>query len=114
MDSDIITPEKKMATKNAEPVSTFVPANFNEHLIYSRAIEAVNWGMPIVNYDLMFQAGKKIGASFNQIVYWPGLLDWKNQTLTPNPDVIYMMPFFNTKDVGPVVLEIPRADDDLI
>jgi hypothetical protein len=25
--------------------------------------------------------------------------------------VIYLMPFFNTKDVGPVVLEIPPADD---
>jgi hypothetical protein len=38
-------------------------------------------------------------------------LDWKNQTLTPNPDVIYLMPFFNTKGVGPVVLEVPPADD---
>lgn len=27
-----------------------------------------------------------------------------------NPDVIYLMPFFNTKDVGPVALEIPPAD----
>jgi hypothetical protein len=41
------------------------------------------------------------------------LLDWKNQTLTPNPDVIYLMPFFNTKDAGPIVLEIPAADDGL-
>ena len=27
--------------------------------------------------------------------------------------MIYLMPFFNTKDVGPVVLEIPPADDGL-
>jgi hypothetical protein len=33
----------------------------------------------------------------NQMVYWSRLPDWKNQTLTPNPDVIYLMPFFNTK-----------------
>ena len=52
-------------------------------------------------------------GGFNQVVYWSRLLDWKNQTLTPNPDVIYLMPFFNTKDVGPVVLEIPPADDGL-
>ena len=38
------------------------------------------------------------------------LPDWKNQTLTPNPDTIYLMPFFNTKDVGPMVLEIPPAE----
>ena len=50
----------------------------------------------------------------NQIVYWSRLPDWKNQTLTPNPDVIYLMPFFNTKDVGPMVLEIPPADDGSI
>ena len=53
-------------------------------------------------------------ADFNQIVYWSRLPDWKNQTLTPNPDTIYLMPFFNTKDVGPMVLEIPPADDGSI
>ena len=54
---------------------------------------------------------RKTKGGFNQVLYWSRLLDWKNQTLTPNPDVIYLMPFFNTKDVGPVVLEIPPADD---
>src|SRR3954452_22918145 len=83
--------------------------------IERRAVEAVNWGMPAVNYDLMLQAmiHEAKGAP-NQIVYWSRLPDWKNQTLTPNPDVIYLMPFFNTKDVGPMVLEIPPADAGLI
>jgi len=111
MTSKTIVPNKKMATKNAKSDSTFIPANINEHLIYSRAIEAVNWGIPVVNYELMYQAANKIGAGFNQIVFWSGLPDWKNQTLTPNPDVIYLIPFYNTKDVGPVVLETPPADD---
>ena len=52
------------------------------------------------------------GRDFNQVVYWSRPLTWKNQTLTPNPDTIYLMPFFNTKDVGPMVLEIPPADDE--
>ena len=39
----------------------------------------------------------------NQIIYWSRPLDWKNQTLTPNPDAIYFMAFFNTKE---------RADRD--
>ena len=30
--------------------------------------------------------------------------------MTPNPDVIYLMPFFDTKD-GPIVIEIPPAGD---
>ena len=77
-----------------------------------RAVEAVIWGTPAVNFDRMYQAmvhDAKAGEGSNKIVYWSRLFDWKNQTLTPNPDSIYFMPFFNTKDVGPVVLEIPPA-----
>src|SRR6476619_4906516 len=71
--------------------------------------------MPAVNYYLMYQEMvNKVGAGFNQALYWSRLLDSKNQTLTPNPDVIYLMPFFNTKDVGPMVLEIPPADGGVI
>ena len=56
--------------------------------IERRAVEAVIWGMPAVNYDLMYQEMLKLGGRPNQIVYWSRLPDWKNQTLTPNPDVI--------------------------
>ncbi len=59
----------------------------------------------------MFQAMKDAQADFNQVVYWSRPLSWKNQTLTPNPDTIYVFPFFNTKDVGPMVLEIPPAEE---
>ena len=31
-----------------------------------------------------------------------------------NPDVLYLMPVFNTKDAGPMVLEIPPADAGVI
>lgn len=77
--------------------------------IERRAVEAVIWGMPAVNFDLMLQAAISAKAKPNQIVFWSRLPDWKNQTLTPNPDVIYLMPLFDTKDVGPMVLEIPPA-----
>ncbi len=90
---------------------SFKPANIKEQMVYQRGVEAAIWGMPVVNFQLMYAALQKINGSYNQVVYWPKLLDWKNQTLTPNPDVIYLMPFINTKDVGPVVLEIPPAGD---
>ena len=73
------------------------------------AVEAVIWGMPAVNFDLMLQAAIRAKGKTNQVVYWSRLPDWKNQTLTPNPDVIYLMPLFDTKDVGPMVMEIPPA-----
>ena len=53
--------------------------------------------MPAVNFDLMYQAMvRETGRRVNQIVYWSGLSDWKNQTLTPNPDSVYLMPFIDT------------------
>jgi hypothetical protein len=92
----------------------FSAQELTRRAIERRAVEAVIWGMPAVNYHLMYQEMvRKTNGGFNQVLYWSRLLDWKNQTLTPNPDVIYLMPFFNTKDVGPVVLEIPPADDGL-
>lgn len=78
--------------------------------IHRRAVEAVIWGMPAVNYDLMLQEmlGKTPGK-VGQVIYWGRPLDWHNQTLTPNPDALYFMAFFNTKD-GPVVLDLPPGD----
>jgi hypothetical protein len=91
------------------------PSELAERTVHRRAVEAVIWGMPIVNFDLMYQAmAHETDGAFNQIVYWSRLPDWKNQTLTPNPDSIYLMPFINTKDAGPVVLEIPPADEGSI
>jgi hypothetical protein len=105
------TTTRKAAT--SEGIS-YSPTDLTESAIYRRAVEAAIWGMPAVNYQLMYEEMvRKVKGDFNQVLYWSRLLDWKNQTLTPNPHVIYLMPFFNTKDVGPVVLEIPPADDGL-
>src|ERR1700756_544096 len=46
--------------------------------IERRAVEAVIWGMPAVNLDLMLQAMLKLGGKPNQVVYWSRLPDWKN------------------------------------
>ena len=90
-------------------------AQLAERTIECRAVEAVVWGMPAVNYDLMYQAAARDAkGGFNQVIYWSRLPDWKIQTLTPNPDAIYLTPFINTKDVGPMVLEIPPADEGSI
>ena len=91
------------------------PDDLARRAVERRAIEAINWGMPAVNYDLMLQAMiKTAGGAANEIAYWSRLPDWKNQTLTPNPDVIYVMPFFDTKTAGAMVLEIPPAGDGSI
>ena len=99
--------------KGGAVMTTFSSQELAQRTIERRGIEAVIWGMPAVNFDRMYQAmvhDAKAGEGSNKIVYWSRPLTWKNQTLTPNPDTIYLMPFFNTKDAGPMVLEIPPAD----
>ena len=87
--------------------------DMNRRTMERRAVEAVIWGMPAVNYDLMLQEMlTKTPGKVNQMIYWGKPLDWKNQTLTPNPDTLYFMSFLNTKDVGPIVIEIPPAGPD--
>jgi hypothetical protein len=95
------------------PANAQTLSQLTDRTVQRRAVEAVNWGMPAVNYDLMLQeALKNTSGKLNQFVYWGRPLDWHNQTLTPNPDAIYLMAFFNTRDAGPIVLEIPAAGDD--
>jgi len=82
----------------------------NRRLIQSRAVEAVIWGIPAVNTDLMrLEMLTKTPGKVGQVIYWGRPLDWHNQTLTPNPDALYFMVFFNTKE-GPVVLDLPPGD----
>jgi hypothetical protein len=67
--------------------------------------------MPAVNTELMLQAADAAKADSNQIIYWSRPVGWKNQTLTPNPDTIYLMPFYDTQRAGPMVIEIPPAEE---
>ncbi|MFD5177481.1 DUF1214 domain-containing protein [Nocardia sp. NPDC058379] len=79
-----------------------------DQIVVARAIAATVWGVPAVNFEAMYQAATALGGGPNQIVYWSRLLDWQNQTLTPNPDAVYLMAFIDTSG-GPMVFEIPDA-----
>lgn len=103
------TKNETTAVVDTIKTTTFKPADFEEQLIYNRAVEAVIWGMPAVNSELLHESLLKVKGDYNQIVYWSGLISSKNQTLTPNPDVIYINPLYDTRQ-GPVVLEIPPVE----
>jgi len=87
----------------------FLPSNADEQIMLGRAFNAVVWGMPAVNFELLHESLLNAKGNFNQIAYWSGLINSKNQTLTPNPDVIYINPLYDTRQ-GPVVLEIPAVE----
>src|SRR4029450_1764539 len=43
----------------------------------------------------------------NEFLYWSKLLDWRNETLTPNPDLIYYVAFMDPGRDGPIVVDLP-------
>jgi hypothetical protein len=88
------------------------PDELARRAVERRAVEAVIWGMPAVNAELMYDEMVKAGGKPGEIIYWGKPLDWRNQTLTPNPDTLYFMGFYDTKASGPMVVEIPPAGDD--
>lgn len=103
------TKNETVNTTSIVAESKFQAANLEEQIVYNRAVEAVIWGMPAVNFELMHESLNKAKGDFNQVIYWSNLINSKNQTLTPNPDVIYINPLYDTRK-GPVVLEIPAAE----
>jgi hypothetical protein len=79
-----------------------------DRMLQRRAVEAVIWGMPLVNTDAMRQAYlRDVGAKYNDICYFSTPADWKFQVTTPNASTHYVYSNFNLKD-GPVVLEVPE------
>lgn len=88
---------------------TYSPQELAHRVIERRAFEAAIWGMPAVNTELMYDQMIKAGAKPGEIIYWGKPLDWRNQTLTPNPDTLYFMGFWDLKAFGPMVVEIPPA-----
>jgi len=91
-------------------VASAATPNVDERALSRRAVEAVIWGMPAVNYERMLQAARDHDADANQVIYWSKPVNFANQTLTPNPDTIYLNPFYDTT-AGPIVVEIPPATD---
>jgi hypothetical protein len=105
--------EKPKSTEGpASSTQSASTADVSNNVLHARAVEAVIWGMPVVNTDLMLQEMlTKTTGKVGQVIYWGRPLDSKNQTLTPNPDALYFMVFYNTKD-GPVVLDLPSGDEN--
>ena len=93
--------------QNTKPLTTEELAS---HTIHRRAVDAVIWGLPLVGEDAVKQAAFRDGkANYNDIVWWPKGGGWKNQSPTPNVNTRYMYFFINTRQDGPVVVELPPA-----
>jgi hypothetical protein len=92
--------------QQVNPPTTF--STVTSRMLERRAVDAAIWGMSIVSLDTMRQAYLRDGkAKYGDIIWWPKGNAWKNQSLTPNTSLRYLYVFFNTKDDGPIVLDLP-------
>jgi hypothetical protein len=82
----------------------------SERMLHHRAIDAVVWAMPLLNFKQFRDGHKAIGVGQNDIAYHTKIQDWKFQTATPNNTTPYVNFFWNIKD-GPMVVEIPPSAD---
>ena len=72
--------QEKQSESGARKGSPLTPAELVERTLYRSAIEAVIWGMPAVNAQLMFDAVKQTRGDFNQILFWSQPCDWVGRT----------------------------------
>jgi hypothetical protein len=84
----------------------------HERMFHSRAIEAVVWAMPLLNFKGFRDGHASVGVGYNDIAYHSKIQDWKFQTATPNNTTPYVNFYWNIKD-GPIVVEIPPSADGI-
>jgi hypothetical protein len=95
-----------------EKVATFSAQELSLRTMERRAVDAVIWGIPIVSFDFMRQAFfRDAKAKYGDIIFWSKPGSWKLQCLTPNTSVRYVFSFINTRESGPVVVEVPATGD---
>lgn len=81
-----------------------------ERMLHHRAIDAVVWAMPLLNFKQFRDGHRALGVGYNDVAYHSKVQDWKFQTATPNNTTPYVNFFWNIEE-GPVVVEIPRSAD---
>jgi hypothetical protein len=92
----------------AQTHASYTAAQLDERTKYRRAVEAVIWGMPLVNTEAMRQAYlRDVGATYNDICYFSQPADSRFQVTTPNASTNYVYFNFNLKQ-GPVVIDVPE------
>jgi hypothetical protein len=81
-------------------------------VLHHRAMEAVVWAMPRMNYKANRDGHFANSGDYNNVFYYSKMQSWKFQLATPNDTTPYINAFWNTEN-GPVVIEIPAATSEV-
>lgn len=82
----------------------------HDRMFHSRAVEAVVWAMPLLNFKGFRDAHAAAGVGPNDVTYHSQIQNWKFQTATPNNTTPYVNFYWNIED-GPVVVDLPPSAD---
>ena len=84
--------------------------DIHDRMMHSRAVDAVVWAMPLLNFKGFRDGHAAAGVGPNDVAYFSQIQNWKFQTATPNNTTPYVNFYWNIAD-GPVVVEIPASAD---
>jgi hypothetical protein len=87
-------------------------SSLRERMLHHRAIDAVVWAMPLMNFKFFRDGVIEAGVGRNDVGYFSNLPNWKFQTATPNNTTPYVVAHWTVKD-GPIVVEIPPSTADV-
>ena len=97
-----------MKAQTERSPSTLTKDELAARTLHRRAVEAVIWGMPAVNAELMFQAMARCQSRFQSAHLLVEAGHFEKSDSYTEPRHHLPQPYYNTKD-GPIVLEIPAG-----
>ena len=68
----------------ALPSVTVAQESIHDRMFHSRAVEAVVWAMPLLNFKGFRDGHAAAGVGPNDVAYYSQIQNWKFQTATPN------------------------------
>ena len=81
-----------------------------DYLDCSRAVDAFLKGIPGASLQALIKGPAALGVdAVGKVAIFDKLMDSHALFLTANTSTLYIMPYISTKDVGPVVVEVPPA-----
>ena len=94
--------------ENGFPSAATVSRLYDE-MDFQRAVQAYLWGLPAVGFHALHLAQRDtLGVKDGEVSLFIDLKD-KAGMLTPNITTVYAFSFWNLKDQGPLVVEVPAG-----
>ncbi|SPA03162.1 conserved exported hypothetical protein [Cupriavidus taiwanensis] len=104
------TPDGTLAFAASHYPEGDTAARLYDELDYQRAVQAYIWAQPLVGLAAMAEGARRIGIRPMELFVFDQLEQVNQRLQTGNDDVVYSFSYFNLRDSGPLVVEIPAGN----